>query len=107
MVKTSKTPVTLENLIPTIEKSLLPKVERIVKTEIKKFEIKFDEKIDNLEEKIKFLPTTEVYLKSQDQLMGELQKAREASEFTSQHYRDTNDRIDNIDKYIGFNSNIL
>lgn len=54
--------------------------------------------------RVKYLPTTEEYLASQDKLMKELQKSREATEFTGQHYTDTNDRIDRIDKHIGFNS---
>ncbi len=101
-----QTPITLENLIPAIEKSLLPKVEKIVKTEIEKFKIEVNDRFDDLEDKIKYLPTTEIYLKSQDKLMGELQSSRDSLEFTGQHYTDTNDRIDKIDKFIGFDSNL-
>lgn len=124
MVKTSKqTPLTLEAFEKVIMPVLNKKFTSIDKqfTEIRKDNsgiknnlIKLTYKINDLtedvseiKENVKYLPTTEVYLKSQDELMGELQKAREASEFTGQHYRDTNDRIDNIDRYTGFNSNIL
>ena len=64
------------------------------------------ETVEETNKRVKLLPTTKVYLKSQDELMGELQKSREATEFTGQHYTDTNDRIDKVDKFIGFDSNI-
>ncbi len=62
--------------------------------------------VEETNEKVKYLPTSEIYLQSQDKLMNELQKSREATEFTGQHYTDTNDRIDRIDKFIGFDSNL-
>lgn len=64
------------------------------------------ETVEETNEKVNFLPTTEVFLKSQDELMGELKKSRETTEFTGQHYTVTNDRIDRIDKFIGFDSNL-
>ncbi len=64
------------------------------------------ETVEETNENIKYLPTTEAYLNSQDKIMNELQKSREATEFTGQHYADTNDRIDRIDKFIGVDSNL-
>lgn len=121
--KVKQTPITLENLIPAIEKSLLPKIEKvllpkfektlipkiegIVKTQIEQFKYEVNDRFDDIEERIKYLPTTEVYLKSQDELMGELQKLREETALTGLHYNDTNARIDKIDNYLNYNSNIL
>lgn len=64
------------------------------------------EKVDDMTESIKYLPTTEVYLASQDKVMNELQKSREATEFTGQHYEDTNERIDKIDGYLNIDSRL-
>lgn len=103
MVKTTKqTPLTLENfklLLPTIENSILPKVDRLIKVQIN--ELKKD-----LTEQISHLPTKEEYFAREDKTMGELKKLREEVALTGQHYEDTNIRIDRIDKFIGFNSNI-
>src|SRR3989344_2694760 len=142
MTKTSKqTTATLENLIPTIKKAILPEINKkfakidhqfseinkqfgevhgeikSVKGEIKSMRSdltsvvhkvnELNEKVDDIAESIKYLPTTEIYLTSQDKLMGELQKSQETTTITSQHYEDTNSRVDKIDNYLSFNSNIL
>lgn len=107
MVKTPKqTPLTVESFekifMPVINKQFVELRNDITKVVHKVNQL--DEKVDNITEKIKYLPTTEVYLTSQDKLMGELQKSTETTALTGQHYTDTNDRIDRIDKFIGFNS---
>lgn len=129
MTTSKQTPLTVENfkelLMPEINKQFdeVRKEIKSVKTDVKSVtndvksvrggltklahtvsELKKIVKETN--EKVKYLPTTEVYLASQDKLMNELQKFREATEFTGQHYTDTNDRIDRVDKFIGFDSNL-
>ncbi len=124
--KPKQTPLTVENfknlLMPEINKQFdivfkeIKSVRSDLTGEIKSVRsdlTKLAHTVDDLKEiieetndKVNFLPSTEVFLKSQDKLMSELQKSREATEFTGQHYTDTNDRIDRIDKFIGFDSNL-
>lgn len=117
MANTSKqTPLTVENfkelLMPEINKQFSEvhgeiKSVRSDLTELAHTVNNLKETVEETNERVKFLPTTEIYLKSQDELMGELQKSREATEFTGQHYEDTNNRIDQIDKYLNINSRLI
>ncbi len=107
MVKSSKqTPITLENLIPAIEKALIPKMEGMVKAEIEKLKYDINERFDNLDTKIKYLPTTETYLKSQDELMGKLDKTDVETKLTGQHYQDVTKRIEFIDSFLQIDSSL-
>ncbi|KKP47036.1 MAG: hypothetical protein UR39_C0006G0014 [Candidatus Woesebacteria bacterium GW2011_GWA1_33_30] len=128
MTKVSKqTSITLENLIPAIKDAILPEINKKfaeIDLQFSKVSKQFksvrsdlaavvhkvndlNEKVDDIAESIKYLPTTEIYLASQDKLMGELKKSEEAATITTQHYIDTSDRIDKIDNYLNFNSNIM
>jgi len=61
---------------------------------------------DSIEEKTKNLPTKDEFFTEMDKVVGELQKLREEVVLTTQHYEDTNQRIDEIDKHLAFNSNL-
>lgn len=116
MVKTSKqTLLTVENF----KKILMPEINKQfgeVRDEIKSVRSNLTklahtvndlkETVEETNERVKLLPTTEKYLASQDKLMGELKKSTEATTLTSQHYEDTNKRIDEVDKYLNINSRL-
>lgn len=80
-----KSPLTLDQF----QKILMPQIGKMIDTSVNVLR-------RELTNKIKFLPTTKVYLDSQDKLMGELKKMREVVAFTGQHYEDTNERIDKV-----------
>jgi chromosome segregation ATPase len=109
MADTSKqTPLTVE----TFKELLMPEINKQFKTlrnDLTKLAHTVNdlkETVEETNEKVKYLPTTEIYLTSQDKLVNELQKSREATEFTGQHYEDTNERIDKIDDYLNINSRL-
>jgi hypothetical protein len=96
MSKSQKqTPVTIENF----QKILLPQIDNLIKYYVSDLK-------QELTEKINHLPTKAEYYDRQDQTMGELQKLRDEVKMTGQHYDDTNQGIDKIDEYVGFNSNL-
>lgn len=109
MANTSKqTPLTVETfkelLMPEISKQF-SEMRKDITTVVHKVN-KLTEKVDSIAENVKYLPSTEVYLASQDKLMGELKKSTDATTLTGQHYEDTNERIDEIDKYLNINSRL-
>lgn len=109
MIKTSKqTSLTVESfkelLMPEINKQFKSLRKDLTKLAHTVNDLK--ETVGETNEKVKYLPTTEVYLASQDKLMGELKKSTEATALTGQHYKDTNDRIDQIDDYLNINSRL-
>ena len=114
MIKTSKqTPLTVESfkalLMPEINKQFGEVRGEIksVRNDLTKLVHTVNDLKETVEEtnkRVKFLPTTEVYLKSQDKLMKELKDSRDATALTGTHYKDTNDRIDKVDQFIGYNS---
>ena len=109
MIKNSKqTPLTAE----TFEKLFMPVINKQFKemrkditTVVHKVN-ELNEKVDGIAESVKYLPTTEIYLASQDKLMGELKKSEEATALTGQHYTDTNDRIRRIDNFLHIDSSL-
>lgn len=109
MAGTSKqTPLTVENfrklLMPAINSQFTEVRENLAKIVHDMNNLK--ENVSEIKKRVKFLPTTEKYLASQDKLMCELKKSTEATTLTSQHYEDTNKRIDEIDKYLNINSRL-
>lgn len=116
MVKKSKqTPLTAETFkklfMPVFNEKFLniDKQFKSVRNDVTKIVHKVNDLKEIVEEtnkRVKFLPTTETYLSSQDKLMGELKKSTEATALTGQHYKDTNDRVDEIDKYLNINSRL-
>lgn len=116
MANTSKqTPLTVESfkklLMPEINKqfSEVHKEIKSVRSNLTKLAHTVNdlkEIVEETNEKVKYLPTTEEYLASQDKLMGELKKSEEATTLTGQHYADTNDRIRRIDNFLHIDSSL-
>jgi len=102
MAKTSNghSPLTLQQF----QKILMPQIKNLIINKINEMKFKTGEDFDSLEEKIKHLPTKEEYFAREDETMGELKKLREEVAMTGQHYKDTNKRVDKIDKHLGINT---
>lgn len=121
MAKTSKqTPLTVETfkelLMPEINKRFegvhkeLKKEIGSVRRDLTKLAHTVDdlkETVQETNEKVKYLPTTETYLASQDKLMKELKDSRDATDLTGQHYEDVTKRIEYIDKYLQIDSSLV
>jgi|SRR3989344_9345463 len=115
--------LTLANIGKLIDQKLAPVTKDIsaIRTDItgvkvditglkvKASTIKYDMKtgFDDLKEKTNHLPTKDEYYKREDKTMGELKKLREAVTVTGYHYKNTNKRIDKIDKHLNINTSIV
>lgn len=88
------------------KKSLIERVDKNISKLIAKM-INLEDGLEEVKQKVKYLPSTEVYLKSQDELMGKLDKIELETKLVGQHYEDTNNRVDFVDKYLGINSRVL
>lgn len=84
MVK-KQTPLTLE----VFEEILMPQI---------------NQKVESLRKEFKHLPTTEQYYKREDKTMRELKKLREEVITVGYHYKNTNKRVDLIDKHLRINT---
>ena len=103
-----QTPLTLEVfkevLMPQIKTLTLETFEEALMPQIKTL---ISESHDDLEEKIKHLPTREQYYAREDKTMGELKKLREEVSLTGHHYKSTNKRVDFIDKHLGIDTSTV
>jgi hypothetical protein len=91
MIK-KQTPLTVE----AFQEILMPQIKTLI-----------SESHDDLEEKIKHLPTKEEYFAREDKTMGELKKLRDEVALTGHHYDKTNKRIDVIDKHLSIDTSTV
>lgn len=87
-----QTPLTLE----LFEELIMPQIRALI-----------SDSRDQLEAKIKHLPTKEQYYAREDKTMGELKKLREEVALTGDHYKSTNKRVDKIDKHLGIDTSVV
>lgn len=92
-MSTNKSNDSLKSLFQSLRKGVVNDlIEYIDQTCAKKSDI------EELKGLINHLPTTEDFYKKEDEIVGELEKAREEQILLSQHVSDLSDRMDEFEK---------